>query len=136
VLAVMDVVAPRPDAAVAVSLTDQLRIYLAQRGLRVIDRGAQEAATRSLVQEEKQKSYAACVDESCQIPLGKALAASHIVRASLARFGSTCATNAELIDLRTEVTAAAASAKSDCTPEKLLDAIERLADDLIRSAPR
>jgi hypothetical protein len=136
VVAVMDVACKSPELSheTVSALGDQLRVFLAQRGLRVVDRGAQEAALRSLVQEAKQKSYATCVDDACQIPLGKALAASHILRSGLVRFGSTCAANGELIDLRTEVTVAAASARSDCTPERLLDAAERLSDELIRTA--
>jgi hypothetical protein len=138
VVAVMDVTSKSKDLSpdTVQALGDQLRVFLAQRGLRVVDRGAQQTALKSLVQEEKQKSYSACVDDSCQIPLGKALAASHILRSALVRFGNTCAANGELIDLRTEVTVAAASARSDCTPEKLLDAAERLSDELIRTASR
>lgn len=116
------------------ALSDQMRVFLAQRRVRVIDRGAQEEALRGLVEEEKQRSYGRCVDESCQIPLGKALAASHILRSAMARFGATCTTNGELIDLKTEVTIAAGSARSDCSEEGLLDATERLAEELIKSS--
>lgn len=114
-----------------VALTDQIRIYIAERGARVVDRSTQEAALKSLVDEEKKRSYSACVDASCQIPLGKALAASHILKSTVARFGKACSTNGELIDLKAEVTVAAGSARSDCSEEDLLYAAESLAEQLV-----
>ena len=124
------------DKSMLSALTDQIRVFLAARRVKVIDRGAQEAAMKQIVDEEKKKSYGTCVDDSCQIPLGKALAASHILRSSVARFGKACTTNGELIDLRREVTVAAASARSDCSAEQLLDAAERLAEQLIKGSAR
>lgn len=116
------------------AVTDQLRVFLAERGARVVDRTAQEAAIKRLIDEEKKRSYASCVDASCQIPLGKALAASHILRSTVAKFGKACATNGELVDLRTEVTASAAYAKSDCSEEALLYAAESLAEQIIKAS--
>ncbi|GEM_PF-1876695 len=133
VVAVMDV-RRMPGAVtdvVADALTDQMRVFLAQRRIQVVDRGAQEAALRQLVVEEKARSYSSCVDSSCQIPLGKALAASHILRWGMAKFGSTCTTNGELVDLISETTVAAGSARSDCSDERLLDSTERLAEELL-----
>ena len=133
VVAVMDV-RRMPGAVtdvVADALTDQMRVFLAQRRIQVVDRGAQEAALRQLVVEEKARSYSSCVDSSCQIPLGKALAASHILRWGMAKFGSTCTTNGELVDLVSETTVAAGSARSDCSDERLLDSTERLAEELL-----
>lgn len=103
------------------SLTDQLRVSLASRGLRVIDRGTQERAMAEIIEDEKKRSYDDCTDESCQIPLGKALAATHILRTSLSRFGRMCAMTAELIALRESVTVRANTARGDCSEEGLLD---------------
>lgn len=113
------------------ALTDQVRVFLAERGARVVDRSTQDQALKGLVEEEKKKSYQTCVDSSCQIPLGKALAASHILRSTVAKFGKACATNGELIDLRSEVTVVAGSSRSDCDEESLLYAAETLAEQLI-----
>lgn len=114
--------------------TDQLRVFLGARDLKVVDRSEQEQAMREAVQNEKQNSYSACVDEACQIPLGKALAASHILRSSLGRFGSKCTLNGELIDLRREVTVAAAYEHSGCDDGALLEAAERLTGKLIEKS--
>lgn len=115
--------------------TDQLRVFLGVRRIKVVDRGTQEQAMKEALAAEKLKSYSECVDESCQIPLGKALAASHILRSSLGRFGKTCTLNGELIDLRSEVTVAAATERAKgCDDDQLLDAAEKLVDGLISAA--
>lgn len=119
------------DKSTLLALTDQVRVFLAERGARVVDRSTQDQALKGMVDEEKKKSYQACVDSSCQIPLGKALAASHILRSTVAKFGKACATNGELIDLRSEVTVAAGSSRSDCEEEALLYAAETLAEQLV-----
>jgi hypothetical protein len=124
------------DKNTLLALTDQVRVFLAERGARVVDRSTQDQALKGMVDEEKKKSYQACVDSSCQIPLGKALAASHILRSTVAKFGKACATNGELIDLRSEVTVAAGSARSDCEEEALLYAAETLAEQLIAGSSK
>jgi hypothetical protein len=135
VVAVMDLEttgAAELNDAMQRGFTDQIRVFLGVRRIKVVDRGAQENALKEIVSTEKKNSYRECVDESCQIPLGKALAASHILRSSLGRFGSLCTLNGELIDLRTEVTVAAATQRaSSCADDQLLDAAEKLTDGLI-----
>ncbi|MCC7384392.1 MAG: hypothetical protein IT384_21275 [Deltaproteobacteria bacterium] len=137
VLAVMDLRASGEVAipeATRLALGDQLRVFLAEQRVRVIDRGAQDAALRSLIEGAKAESYGPCVDESCQIPLGRALAATHLVRPGVARFGGTCSTHAELVDLKTEVTVAAAALRGDCSDEGLLNASAGLAEQLLQRA--
>jgi TolB-like protein len=116
--------------SLADGLTDQLRVSLASRGLRVIDRGEQERALAEIIEDEKTRSYDECTDESCQIPLGKALAASHILRTSLSRFGKMCAMTAELIALRESVTVEANTARGSCSEEGLLDTATELIDGI------
>lgn len=116
------------------NLSDQLRIFVAQQGLRVVDRGQQERALREIVQDAKEESYKACFDSSCQIPLGKALAASHLLRSQVTRFGSACVLNGELIDLRREITVAAGSARGDCSEEGFLSASERVTSSLLAAS--
>jgi hypothetical protein len=124
------------DKVTLLALTDQVRVFLAERGAKVVDRSQQEAALKGLVDEEKKKSYSACVDSSCQVPLGKALAASHILRSTVAKFGKACATNGELIDLKTEVAVAAGSARTNCAEEDLLYAAESLAEQLVSGSSK
>lgn len=117
------------------NLSDQLRVFVAQRGVRVIDRGQQERAIRDMLQEAKAESYKSCFDASCQIPLGKALAASHVLRSQVTQFGSACVLNGELIDLKSEVTIAAGSARSDCSEEGFLIASETVTTALLSAKP-
>ena len=112
------------------SLGDQLRIFMAQAGVRTIDRSSQEKAFKSQLQDMKSESYKDCYDDSCQIELGKALAASHILRSRIAQFGSKCVLNVELIDLRSEVTVKAASSRGVCEPEGFLGMSEEVAQTL------
>src|SRR5262249_24083749 len=120
IIAVMPVEVSRSatiSGSIASGLTDQLRVQLASRGIQVIDRGTQERALAEIVRDEQARSYSECTDENCQIPLGKALAATHILRASLSRFGKMCAMTAELIALRESVTVEANTARGDCSEE-------------------
>jgi hypothetical protein len=118
VLAVFDVV----DASRSLdpSTLDQLTDYLATRvaealGYRVVPRDQ----IRARLAEGKAASYKACVDQSCQIELGKALAAQ-------TRRSCSCALTGTLYDLRTETTAAAASTRTNCSSDALLSGIDQL----------
>ncbi len=112
------------------NLSDQLRVFVAERGIRTVDKGSTQRALDDLLQEMAKDSYNACYDESCQIELGKALAASHILRTRITRFGSQCVLNSELIDLRSQVSISAASARGGCSPEGFLDMSERVAQSI------
>jgi hypothetical protein len=116
------------------NIGDQLRIFVAEKGLRTIDRGQQESMIRAQIADAKKDSYKSCYDNGCQIELGKALAASHILRAQVARFGHSCVLNAELIDLKTEVSIAATSARGACEEEGFLTMSETVAAGLVTSA--
>jgi hypothetical protein len=112
------------------NLGSQLRIFIAQRGAKTVDRSAQGAAMKEQIKDLKNESYKTCYDDSCQIELGKALAASHILRSQVTRFGSRCVLNAELFDLRREVTIAASSSRGDCEPEGFLRMSQEVANGL------
>jgi TolB-like protein len=117
----------RPRRLIA-GLTDYLRVKLAEsRAVKVVDKGDQETQLKKLIRSEKKKSYKACVDQSCQIPLGKELAADKILRGKLTRFGKSYVVAVEMIDLATGASAGAASEKSDGTEEALMASVERVA---------
>lgn len=109
------------------NIGDQLRIFIAERGVRTVDKSATERALQEVLQSVKQDSYRDCYADSCQIELGKALAASHILRTKITRFGSRCVLNAELIELRSEVAISAASSRGDCIAEGFLGMSEKVA---------
>lgn len=117
----------RIDSDLVRNIGDQLRIFVAERGVRTIDRSAQDRAFQETIGSLKAESYKSCYDDSCQIELGKALAATHILRTKITRFGSRCVLNGELIDLRKEVAVAAASSRGDCGAEGFLGMSEDVA---------
>ncbi len=91
--------------------TEMLRGLVAATGaFVVIDKGRQEQKLRALVKSAREESYAACVDRSCQIPLGQSLAADTILRTSLSCLGTACLVAAELVDLEKEATIAGGTA--------------------------
>ncbi len=120
------------DRGLVRNLGDQIRVFVAQQGVHTIDRGAQERILREQIASMKKESYKTCYDDSCQVELGKALAASHILRTRITRFGARCVLNGELIDLRAEVTMAAASSQGTCEAEGFLNMGEEVARNLVR----
>ncbi len=124
ILAVFDV----QDAAggLAAGTLEQLTEYLVTRlaasGFRVVPRDQ----LRARLVEEKRRSYRDCVDQSCQLELGRALAAQKSVATKLLRLDARCALTAILYDLRSETAERAASAETGCAPGQLLDGIRDL----------
>lgn len=112
-------------------LTDYLRVKLAEtRLVKVVDKGDQESQLKKLIKAERKSSYKACVDESCQIPLGKELAADKILRGKITRFGKAFVLAVEMVDLATGASAGAASDKNDGTEEGLMGSVEKVAASL------
>ncbi len=109
------------------NIGDQLRIFVAERGLRTVDRSTQESTLKETIGQMKADSYKSCYDDNCQVELGKALAATHILRTKITRFGSRCVLNGELIDLKAEVATNAASSRGGCGAEGFLNMSEDVA---------
>lgn len=124
ILAVLDVAGDSVDAAMADQLTEYLATQLAAQGsYRLVPR----STVRAELREAKAGSLDPCVDEACQIELGKALAAEKTLAPRIMRVGETCAMTATLFDLRTETAERAASARSDCDATALLASVDRIA---------
>jgi hypothetical protein len=115
-----------------IALTDYLGTKLGERGrFQIIPR--QEIKKR-LVQQ-KQDSFKACYDQSCQIEVGRELAAQFTVSASISRVGRTCIVTSALFDLRKAATTTTASAKGPCTADDLLAAMDKIAAKLEGEKP-
>lgn len=109
------------------TLTDFLGTKLGEGGrLLIIPR--QEIRRR--LQGQKKNSYKNCYDQSCQIELGRELAAQYSVAASIGRVGSQCLVTAALYDLKKAATEATATARSGCDADSLLGAVEKVAAKL------
>jgi hypothetical protein len=115
------------------NLTEYLRGLLTESGnYIVIDRGRQAQAVKKVVKKAKKDSYKTCYDRSCQVPLGKALAADKIVITSIMKIGSRFILKAEIIDLASEASEEGATAKADASPlEGQEDRIARALDEIV-----
>lgn len=80
--------------------------------------------------ERKADSYQACYDESCQIEIGKELAAQKSLATKITRLGRKSLITATLYDLTTGTTDASASWKGRCGEDELIDAVDDLATQL------
>jgi len=115
------------DKQTLVQLTTYLLTRMTQTGIyKTIPRDQ----LRARLLEQKTGSYQQCFDESCQIQLGKALAAQKSLATSLIQVGDRCAATANLYDLKTETVEKGASVKTGCTTNELLEAMEKIATQL------
>lgn len=120
------------DASVMAQLTEYLATRLTASGrFRVIPREQLRAELAS----ERANSYRACYDQACQIELGKSLAAEKTVATKLLQLGKVCALTSTLFDLRTEAADAAATTRTECDEAALVDAVDRLVEDLGAGSP-
>jgi hypothetical protein len=78
----------------------------------------------------KADSYKACVDQACQIEIGKELAAQKTLASKVLRLGDRCVLAANLVDLRTAVTERSATVESACTDVALMGAVKAVAAQL------
>ncbi|MBI2375229.1 MAG: hypothetical protein HYV07_14630 [Deltaproteobacteria bacterium] len=127
VIAVFEIHDSTLDRRLARELTQYLGARLAEHGrFRVVP----DAALRERLSEGKTASYSSCFDDRCQIEIGKAVAASKSLATRVLRVGSTCTVSSSLFDLKTEAAETAASVRSSCTHEGLLDALDKIAAKL------
>jgi hypothetical protein len=111
-----------------VSLTDYLGTKLGESGqYRIIPRDE----IRKRLTAEKKKSFKECVDQSCQIEIGRELAAQLTVNSSISRVGSQCIITAAMFDLQKAATSRTASAKGKCHADDLVVAVELIAAKLL-----
>jgi len=109
------------------ALTDYLGTKLGEQGrYQIIPR--QEIRKRLV--EQKKTSFKACYDQSCQIEVGREMAAQFTVSASISRVGSTCIITSAMYDLRKAATHKTGTAKGPCTADDLLTAVEKIAQKL------
>jgi hypothetical protein len=102
------------DSGLLANAQEMLRGKLSATGyFVVIDRGRQEEKLNQLVRAQKKESYRECYDESCQIPLGQALAADSILRTTISCLGNSCMLSCELVELEKEAATIGGTADFD-----------------------
>ncbi|MCB9645569.1 MAG: SUMF1/EgtB/PvdO family nonheme iron enzyme [Deltaproteobacteria bacterium] len=83
----------------------------------------QDELKRAL-QTQKAASYKACYAESCQIEIGKELAATKTLAGTVSRFGRTCLVTLKLFDLAQAVQDAAGTGKGGCSEEAVMASLD------------
>ncbi len=111
------------------NLIDYLSANLAKAGYRVIPRDQ----VRDRLFDAKKESYKECYEQSCQIELGRELAAQKTLSTKILRIANTCQVTAELYDLLQATTDLATTAEAKCANEQsMLQAFDGVAEDLSR----
>ncbi|HRY96599.1 MAG TPA: PEGA domain-containing protein [Myxococcota bacterium] len=112
------------------NLTEFLSASLAECGFGLVPR---DKIKERLVQQKKD-SYKPCFEQSCQVELGKELAAQKTLSSQILKIGDTCQVTATLYDLKKAATEGAATGDSTCKEESLLAAIRTIAAKLCQPA--
>lgn len=84
------------------------------------------ARLRELLRDEKTDSYKKCYEESCQIELGKAVAARITLSTQLIKVGSKCMVTANIYDLKSETADKGVTVNTGCKDEDLLTALREV----------
>ncbi len=82
---------------------------------------------------QKKASYKSCFDQSCQIEIGRELAANKSLSAQILKIGGGCVVTATLHDLRQAITEQAATATGACTEQGLLKSISAVVGKLAQT---
>jgi Gamma interferon inducible lysosomal thiol reductase (GILT) len=77
------------------------------------------------LRRQKIRSYRQCHDESCQIEIGRELAAQLVLSSKVLKFGRRCVISCVLTDLRTQVHTFSVTVKGRCTKEGLMESIDK-----------
>jgi hypothetical protein len=77
------------------------------------------------LRDKKAESYNDCYDESCQIEIGKELAAEMTLATSIKKLGRYCIVSMQLYNLRTGASDRGATQRSSCRSDELLEALIR-----------
>jgi len=107
------------------SMAGILRDYLADQVAQTGDyRVVPGDKTRAALNREQIQTKGLCFAKSCQIRIGRALAADRSLSTRVMRIGRNCTVSATLYNLETQVTEKGASAKGGCGEEALQVAID------------
>jgi antitoxin component YwqK of YwqJK toxin-antitoxin module len=126
VVAVFDVeyAGVKLDKATRESLSEYLFSKVASLGAFTL---VPRAEVKKRLTSQKKESYRACYDQSCQIEIGKELAAQKSLSTKVLKIGKQCMVTMAVFDLRTAATDGAADATGGCSAGELVRTIEAAA---------
>jgi hypothetical protein len=107
-------------------LTDYLGSLLASKGYQVVPR----SQIKERLVAAKTDSYKDCYDQSCQIDIGKELAAQKSLASQVLKIGSNCKVAVNLFDLKRAASEGAGTASGACDEDGVVTSLERAVDVL------
>ncbi len=119
------------NAKLSKGFLDGLADYLSTR---LTESGAFQVVPRDQIKQrltqQKRGSYKECFDQSCQIEIGKELAAEMTISAKVIKLGNRCTVTLTLYDLRKSTTESAASQHGKCGEDDVIDSLDKALDKL------
>ena len=115
------------DAKTLGDLTEYLGNLLTETGIYTI---VPTSDLKAALTSQKSKSYDSCYDESCQIQIGKEVAAEKTLSTKINKFGKKCVVQMGLYDLRKAASEKAATHRGACDTDALTETLEILVKKL------
>lgn len=114
-------------AGIDAALRERLSAYLAMSlaataRFQVVPR----SQLKTRLSAQKRDSYRNCYDRSCQIEIGRELAAQKTLSTAIIKVGSRCTVTSVLFDLRRAASEGGATADGDCAREAIVALIKRV----------
>ncbi len=107
-------------------LVDWLCTLLTRRRYQVVPR----SQLKQRIQAQKTESYKACYEESCQIEIGKELAAEKSLSTQVLKLGEKCKVSLTLFDLKRSASERAGQGEGLCTEDGVVKALEAAVKDM------
>ena len=104
------------------NLTDYLAVLLTNAGLQVIPRDQ----IRERLRAQKEESQKGCYEQSCQVELGRELAAQKSLSTRIFKIGGECRMTVTLYDLKRAATDKAQFDKAPCSEDALGLSLEKI----------
>lgn len=108
------------------SFLKTLPAYIATR---LVESGLYSVVPRDQLQKrlgkERKKSYKRCYDKSCQIEIGRQLAAQYTLATQVMKLGKRCVFTLNLFDLRKSTAERAATAHGACSSDALVAVLDK-----------
>jgi len=103
---------------------------MARKGFKVVPR----SQLRERLTEAKKGTYKECYEESCQIEVGKELAAQKSLASQVLKIGKQCKVTVNLFDLKTAASDGAGAGSGDCDEDGVVKSLEDAVGDLFGGA--
>lgn len=111
-------------------MSDYLAMSLAAAGaFQIIPRDQ----LRERLTKQKQESFRQCYEQSCQIEIGRELAAQKTLASVIMKIGSMCLMTSVLYDLKRATSEGGARAEGKCTEDGIVGQIKAIVQQLTRS---